>query len=115
MQNQPIIHGSAPNRSIHKHSASIIGILSGFDRLRLRGTLRQLYSPQVRWAYLNACPILIKDFGRLVERTSVAVKEKARALAAQAARPFVFVPSSQTSKGDCTHASPGLKDRSLWD
>jgi hypothetical protein len=100
MQKQPLAHGSAPNGFIHKHAASIIGILSGFDRLRLRGTLRQLYCPQVMWAYLNACHVLIKDFGRLVESTSVAVKESARALAAQAARPFLFVPSSQTSKED---------------
>jgi hypothetical protein len=32
--------------------------------LRLRGTLRQLYCPQVREAYLNACRVLIKDFGQ---------------------------------------------------
>jgi hypothetical protein len=49
-------------------------------------------------AYLNACHILIKDFGQLVEQTTVAVKGKARALAAKAGRPFVFVPSSQVSK-----------------
>jgi hypothetical protein len=98
MQTQPVTHGSVPNSFIHKHSASIIGVLSGFDRLRLRGTLRQLYGPQVMEAYLNACHILIKDFGQLVERTTLAIKEKARALAAQAGRPFLFVPSSQTSK-----------------
>jgi len=49
-------------------------------------------------AYLSACHILIKDFGQLVERTTQAVKEQARALAAKAGRPFVFIPSSQISK-----------------
>ncbi len=100
MQTQPVTHGSVPPSFIHKHSASIIGVLSGFDRLRLRGTLRQLYGPQVMEAYLNACHILIKDFGQLVERTTKAVKEKARALAEKAGRPFLYVPSSQTSKED---------------
>jgi hypothetical protein len=100
MQNQPHTHGSASNSFIQKHSATVLGVLSGFDRLRLRGTLRQLYCPQVMEAYLNACHILIKDFGQLVERTTVAVKAKARALAAKAGRPFVFVPSSQISKED---------------
>src|SRR6185437_9720462 len=71
-----------------------------FDRLRLRGTLRQLYCPRVMEAYLNACHILIKDFGQLVERTTAAVKEKAKALAAAAGRPFWFVSSSQISKED---------------
>jgi hypothetical protein len=92
--------GSLSNSFIRKHSESISGILSGFDRLRLRGTLRQLYCPQVMEAYLNACRILIKDFGQLVERTTLAVKEKAKALAQKHGRPFLFVPSSQTSKED---------------
>ena len=49
-------------------------------------------------SYLSACHILLKDFGRLVESTTQAVKAQAKALAEKAARPFVFVPSSQTSK-----------------
>jgi len=49
-------------------------------------------------SYLSACHILLKDFGRLVENTTQAVKAQAKALAEKAARPFVFVPSSQISK-----------------
>jgi hypothetical protein len=51
-------------------------------------------------AYLSVCHILIKDFGQLVERTTLAVKEKAKELARKSDRPFIFVPSSQTSKED---------------
>jgi hypothetical protein len=51
-------------------------------------------------SYLSVCHILIKDFGHLVERTTLAIKEKARELAQKTSRPFVFVPSSQTSKED---------------
>lgn len=98
MQNKPHTHGGAFNAFTHKHSTSILGVLSGFDRLRLRGTLRQLYGPQVMEAYLNACHILIKDFGQLVERTTQAVRARAKALAETMGRPFLFVPSSQTSK-----------------
>ena len=107
MQNKPLVHGSASNAFIDKHASCIQGVLSGFDRLRLRGTLRQLYGPQVMEAYLNACHILIKDFGRLVDRTTHAVKEKARALAQKAGRPFVFVASSQTSKEDLVRKIAG--------
>ena len=92
--------GKSSNSFVQKHSASIIGILSGFDRLRLRGTLRQLYCARVMESYLSACHILIKDFGQLVERTTRAVKEKAKELAQKRSRPFLFVPSSQTSKED---------------
>ena len=51
-------------------------------------------------AYLSVCHILIKDFGPLVERTTQAVKEKAKALAALAGRPYLYVGSSQVSKED---------------
>jgi hypothetical protein len=100
MQNQPIIPGSAPNSFIQKHASNVLGKLSGFDRLRLRGTLRQLYCPRVMEAYLSACHILIKDFGGLVERTTLAVKAKAKALAQAAGRPFCFISSSHISKED---------------
>jgi len=100
MQKQPVIHDGASNAFVHKHASRIQGVLSGFDRLRQRGTLRQLDGPQVMEAYLNACRILIKDFGQSVERTTKAVKDKARALAEKAGRAFLFVPSSQTRKED---------------
>jgi hypothetical protein len=51
-------------------------------------------------AYLNACRILIKDFGQLVEQTTRAVKDKARALAEALKRPYIYVPNSQISKED---------------
>ena len=88
MQKQSLSHGDASNAFIQKHAPCIQGVLSGFDRLRLRGTLRQLYGPQVMEAYLNACHILIKDFGQLVERTTKAIKDKARALAEKAGQAF---------------------------
>lgn len=75
-------------------------MLQGFDRLRFRGTLRQLYCPRVMEAYLSSCRILIKDFGKLVQQTTDAVKQKARALAEAAGRPHIYVSSSQTSKED---------------
>jgi hypothetical protein len=58
----------------------------------------QLLSARVMEAYLNSCRVLIKDFGRLVERTTAAAKEKPKALAAAAGRPYPYVSSSQVSK-----------------
>jgi hypothetical protein len=89
---------SASNAFIQKFSSSIIGVLSGFDRLRFRGTLRQLYCPRVMESYLSASHILLKDFGQLVQRTSEAVKARAKGLAEKTRRPFEFVSSSQMSK-----------------
>ena len=100
MKKQPAIPDRASNAFIQKHRSSIQGVLCGFDRLRLRGTLRQLYGPQVMEAYLNACHILVKDFRGLVAQTTKSVKDQARALAQKLGRPFVFIPSSRTSKED---------------
>ena len=49
-------------------------------------------------SYLSVCHILLKDFGQLVQKTTEAVKARAKALAQKTGRPFVFVPSSQISK-----------------
>jgi hypothetical protein len=49
-------------------------------------------------SYLSVCHILLKDFGQFVQKTTEAVKARARALAEKTGRPFVFVPSSQISK-----------------
>src|SRR4030095_4540270 len=95
---------NVPPGFIHRYGEHVIGILQGFDRLRFRGTLRQLYCPRVMEAYLNACRVLIKDFGRLVEQTTQAVKEKAKALAAAAGPPYLYVCSSQVSKEELARA-----------
>ncbi len=49
-------------------------------------------------SYLSACHILLKDFGTLVESTTQAIKAQAKALAQKLARPWIFMPSSQSSK-----------------
>lgn len=61
-------------------------------------------------AYLNSCRILIKDFGKFVERTTNAVKDKARALASATRRPFLYVSNSQVSKEDLVRQI-ALKDK----
>jgi hypothetical protein len=74
--------------------------LSGFDRLRLRGTLRHLFQPTVMEAYLNACRVLIKDFDAFAQGLTARLKAAAYAAAEQAGRPFRYLSSSQTSKED---------------
>src|SRR5262245_29440686 len=59
-----------------QHQVDVIGILCGFDRLRLRGTLRSLYQPNVLLRYLYLCQVLLKGFkaysldftGRILQR-----------------------------------------------
>jgi len=94
------IHRNTSNGFIAKHAQQIMGFLEGFDRLRLRGTLRSLYCPRVMEAYLCAQHVKFKDFGQFVERTTDKVKAAAEALAGKLARPVVYVGSSGARKED---------------
>jgi hypothetical protein len=47
---------------IQRHGEKILGVLSGFDRLRFRGTLRLLSSVEGMARWLNSAGVLLKDF-----------------------------------------------------
>jgi hypothetical protein len=98
VKTQPKASSSAPNSFVQRYQDCVSGILHGFDRLRLRGTLRQLYCSTVMEAYLSVQHILLKQFGTLVEATSRQVKQATEALAAKAGRPLIYVSSSAQSK-----------------
>jgi hypothetical protein len=96
-QTSPIV-ASVPPAFLNRFGDSITGVLSGFDRLRLRGTRRHLFQPTVMEAYLNACRVLIKDFGTFAQGLTARIKAAAYATAEQSGRPFRYLPYSQTSK-----------------
>lgn len=87
-----------PPAFLTRFGGCVTGVLSGFDRLRLRGTLLHLFQPTVMEAYLNACRVLIKDFGTFAEGLTGRIKAAAYATAEQAGRPFRYLPHSQISK-----------------
>ena len=96
-QTSPIVTG-VPPAFLNRFGTSITGVLSGFDRLRLRGTLRHLFQPTVMEAYLNACRVLLKDFSTFAQGLTARLKAAAYASAAQTGRPFRSLARSQTSK-----------------
>ena len=53
------------------------GALFGLDRIRIRGTLRHLFAPNVMEAYLNASRVLIKDFASFTQSITQKVKKSA--------------------------------------
>ncbi len=83
---------------VTRFAQCIAGVLSGFDRLPLRGTLRHLFQPTLMEAYLNVCPILIKHFGTFAHGLTARIKAAACASAERAARLFRYWTSSQISK-----------------
>lgn len=56
---------------LHKYSAYVTGVLKGFDRLVLRGTLRKIVYPVGMMAFLHDQGVLLKDFGKYVQKFPV--------------------------------------------
>ena len=63
------------NHFMQKYEHDTTGVLSGFDRLVLRGTLRALAMTGGMMSFLSRMGILLKDFGGYVQRTSERLKE----------------------------------------
>lgn len=83
---------------IQKHTSDVIGVLSGFDRLVFRGTLRTLSYVEGMGAYLGHRHVLLKDFGNFAKAVSSQVKDASRASAVRAGRPDIFVESPKAKK-----------------
>jgi len=85
---------------IAKHQDDIAGVLSGFDRLVLRGTLRSIAYSQGMTQYLWNNHVLLKDFGSHVEQVSQRLKAASLAEANAVGRPVRYLASAEISKED---------------
>jgi hypothetical protein len=85
-------------RFIQQHAEQISGALSGFDRMRFRGTLRWLaYTKGMQW-FLNSTGILLKEFKTYVQGVTEQVREATERLVKAAGRPLIYLDSSRISK-----------------
>lgn len=75
-----------------------MGVLSGWDRVRFKGSLPQLYHPRTMDAYLEVKRILFKDFKEFAEGLTQRIKAAALRLAEMAGRPFRYLSSCPTRK-----------------
>jgi hypothetical protein len=80
------------------HADAIVGALSTFDRLVFKGHLNGLYPRGTFSMFLSRQGVLLKDFKPYVTRVSEQLKSHAKALADEAARPFIYLESATTSK-----------------
>lgn len=85
-------------RFLTRHRDHVVAILSGFDRLLFRGTLRTIAYVKGLDIFLASHRILYKDFGRFAEDVSDQLKAHAEAIAAAADRPFRYLASPRVSK-----------------
>ena len=85
---------------LHYCADRVTGLLSGFDRLVLDGSLRLFAYPQGLLKYLCHHGILLKDFGKHSRELSDRVIARSLADAEKAGRPVIYLPSSQDRKED---------------
>lgn len=83
-----------------KHGKKIVGTLSGFDRVRFRGSMRMLCSVKGMMAWLFDQGLLLKDFKSRGLELTARMKAAVEQMAAAAARPLKYLASSALSKED---------------
>ena len=88
-------------RFLKRHEGRIKGIISGFDRILFRGTLRSICYSKGMEIWLSSRGILMKNFAPCAEQLSKQLKEHARTLPEKHGRPLLYLESSKQSKEDC--------------
>lgn len=81
-----------------RHGAEIKGVLSGFDRVRFRGTLRWLANCRGLMNYLWSIQVRLTQFKDWSMGLTGAIKRATEELAERAGRPVVHLRSSSQSK-----------------
>src|SRR5882724_7239285 len=85
---------------VQRNASSVIGMLSGFDRLLFRGTLRRIANAAGLSSFLSYTGVLLKDFGDYSMELTQQVKNAALAAAAQTQRPVLYLPDPSVRKED---------------
>lgn len=85
-------------RFLRTHAGLIQGVLSGFDRLRFRGTLRWLAYTQGMKTFLDMTGVLLKDFKAYVQQVTDQVRASTERFARDAGRPLIHLQSPSISK-----------------
>jgi hypothetical protein len=85
---------------VQRCAGRVTGVLSGFDRLVLHGSLRLLAYTEGLLKYLCHHRILLKDFGRHSRQLSEQVIAQSLAAVEEAGRPILYLRNSRDRKED---------------
>lgn len=85
---------------LQRFGGIVLGVLSGFDRLRLRGTRRLLAHASGLKHFLWKSRVKLQDFDTYVQDTTGALCNRIKQAAKDSGRPIVYVPSGEENKGN---------------
>lgn len=97
-QTSPVHECNAMNEFITRYAGVVLGVLSGFDRLLFRGSMRHLSYVDGFFKFLNWKGIKLVEFEAFCLRVTKSVQAAAERLAKGADCPSLYVRSAQASK-----------------
>ena len=83
-----------------RFATEIKGVLSGFDRVRFRGTLRWLANLQGMKTWLSRRDVLLKDFKPYALGLTRPIRQSGENVAKEAGRPVEYLYSSSLRKDE---------------
>src|SRR5271165_3256485 len=96
----PFLKRNAMLSFLNKFATVVRGVLSGFDRLFFRGTLRNLAYTHGLHRYLDVHRILYKDFAQHAQEVTNRLHEASLRQALQLGREVRYLNSSHVRKED---------------
>lgn len=79
------------HRFLQQHAADVTGVLSGFDRLRFRGTLRLIANSRGLMSLMAHLGVRVKDFKPFALGVTARIRAAVEQVAASAGRPLIYL------------------------
>lgn len=83
---------------VQRHAKDVIGMLSGWDRVRFRGTLRRIANAAGLASFFSYTKVLLKDAGKHMDEVTQQVRAASEGAAETAGRPVLYVQDPSASK-----------------
>jgi len=86
------------NTILEQFEDKINGTFSFFDRMIIKGHIRQFFSPSGKKHFLSFNNILLKDFSSYAQQVTHSIVSHVESLTASLDRPLIYLSSAKTSK-----------------